>query len=313
MNYVFFDVECANCINGEGKICSFGYVKTDENFSVLRKKDILIDPVAPFLLGNSQGEGIKLAYPLFRFQRAFTFPHYYKEIQALLEDKENICFGFAVYQDVSYLSYTCKRYGLQPLMFDFYDIQKLEVLLRGKKTPSGLDYLVEEFHLTSYTYHRSDDDALMTMEVYKELLGQYHLSVYESLKQFPQIKNDTDHFLHQFEMRKKQKLLHKQYLEKTAALFSEPLVRFDINLYNPILYHKIFFIDSELLTDEIDFFLKHKKSIDAHGAILTKNPKSAQIVLVKTSQKRLHIPELSRHVVYMDYESFKKELNKKGH
>ena len=28
--YLFFDVECANCFNGKGKLCSFGYVLTDE-------------------------------------------------------------------------------------------------------------------------------------------------------------------------------------------------------------------------------------------------------------------------------------------
>ena len=30
MKYVFFDIECANCFQGNGKICSFGYVITDE-------------------------------------------------------------------------------------------------------------------------------------------------------------------------------------------------------------------------------------------------------------------------------------------
>ena len=42
MDYLFFDTECANCLHGEGKICSFGYVRTDENFHVLKKKDIHI-------------------------------------------------------------------------------------------------------------------------------------------------------------------------------------------------------------------------------------------------------------------------------
>ena len=48
MNFVFFDVECANCYNSQSKICSFGYVVTDENFKVLKKEDILIDPNSEF-------------------------------------------------------------------------------------------------------------------------------------------------------------------------------------------------------------------------------------------------------------------------
>lgn len=312
MNLVFFDVECSNCINGEGKICSFGYVKTDENFSIIKKKDILVDPSAPFLLNNAQGDGIKLAYPIFRFQRAFTFPHYYKEIKNLLEDENNLCFGFAVSQDVSYLCYTCKRYGLDPIIFSFFDIQKMEMILKEKKDASALDSLIEEFHLESYTYHRSDDDALMTMEVFRELLKQYQFSIKKAFELFPQAINDTNHFLLESEARKKQKALHKKFLEKSQILFADPTVRFDINLYNPTLYKKVFYIDSELLTSEIDSFVKHKKAIDSHGAILTRNPKLAQIVLVKNKRKRIHMSELPKHVVYMSYDAFIKELNKKG-
>ena len=39
MKYVFFDIECANCYQGKGKICSFGYVITNENFDVEEKYD----------------------------------------------------------------------------------------------------------------------------------------------------------------------------------------------------------------------------------------------------------------------------------
>ena len=50
MNYIFFDIECANCQNGQAKICSFGYVITDESFTVLEKEDWIVNPKAPFLL-----------------------------------------------------------------------------------------------------------------------------------------------------------------------------------------------------------------------------------------------------------------------
>jgi hypothetical protein len=48
MKYLFFDCECANCYDHEGKICSFGYVITDESFRLLEEKDIIINPNAPF-------------------------------------------------------------------------------------------------------------------------------------------------------------------------------------------------------------------------------------------------------------------------
>ena len=44
MKFLFFDIECANCFGGVGKIFSFGYVLTDETFHVLERDDILMNP-----------------------------------------------------------------------------------------------------------------------------------------------------------------------------------------------------------------------------------------------------------------------------
>ena len=45
MDYVFFDIECANCIEGQAKICSFGYVVTDEQFDVIEREDLIVNPL----------------------------------------------------------------------------------------------------------------------------------------------------------------------------------------------------------------------------------------------------------------------------
>lgn len=314
MKYLFFDVECANCQNGEGKICSFGYVLTDEGFKVLKKKDILVDPAAKFMLGNARvGKGIKLAYPLFRFQRAFTFPHYYKEIKNLLEDKETICFGFAVFQDVSYISYSCRRYGLPVIDFSFFDIQRFEKMLNHRNNSSGLDSLVEEYGLTSYTYHRSDDDAMMTMEVLRELLRRSGLGMEEMLKKYKDCMDDSSHFLEEQNLRRKQKELKKQHAKKAEMLFSEPHARFDINLYNPNLYNKVFFLDPEVIYEEIDDLLRQKTAIEKHGVILTKNPCVCQIVIVKDLKHHANLAEFHKDVIFMEYDMFKKEMARKTH
>ena len=43
MKYLFFDVECASVHRGS-KMCSFGYVLTDENLKIIDSKDIMINP-----------------------------------------------------------------------------------------------------------------------------------------------------------------------------------------------------------------------------------------------------------------------------
>ena len=63
MEYIFFDIECANCFQGRGKICSFGYVITDESFNVISKNDILMNPHSRFhLCGHGNHPGITLGY-----------------------------------------------------------------------------------------------------------------------------------------------------------------------------------------------------------------------------------------------------------
>ena len=48
MNYLFFDIECATCRGGKGKICEFGYLLTDDNFNEIKREEILINPNSPF-------------------------------------------------------------------------------------------------------------------------------------------------------------------------------------------------------------------------------------------------------------------------
>ena len=313
MNFVFFDIECANCLKGEGKICSFGYVKTDENFQVIKKKDIIMNPNAPFLLGNVKtGEGIKLAYPLFKFKNSYTFPHYYLEIKALLEDENNMCLGFAVAQDISYLSYSCQRYNLPIIKCRFFDIQRMEKEINHRKNNSGLDHLVQEFNLTPYTYHRSDDDAMMTMEVFQCLLKTHNISYQDAFSLYRDALNDTDHFLKDQEARKKQKSLKQRYHLKVTYLHGKPLTRFDINLYNPNLYKKVVYFSSNVLEKDIDFLYQHKKEIDARGIILTRNPSQALLIIVNNKNKVGNYEKLREDVIFEDYEWFKKELLKRG-
>lgn len=312
MNYLFFDVECANCLNGEGKICSFGYVLTDDSFNILKKKDILIDPAAKFLLGNARtGEGIALAYPLFKFRNAHTFPHYYKEIKALLSDTNNICIGFAVTQDVSYISYSCKRYQLPLIEFKFFDVQKFEKLINSRKNPSGLDSLIKNYNLKELTYHRSDDDALMTMEVYKNLLQEKDLTINDIEKKYPICFDTTTHFLKEQDKRRKQKLAQKLHHKKMYDFFFGEHKKFDINLYNPNLSNKTFYIEAKIIADDIDFFYDNRDLIYSKGLIFTRSIEKADYIIVKDINKKPPVVDIPQKIKYIELKTMKEELHRK--
>ena len=44
MNILFFDLECANCFMGIGKICEFGVVLVDGNFNLIQKYCFCMSP-----------------------------------------------------------------------------------------------------------------------------------------------------------------------------------------------------------------------------------------------------------------------------
>jgi DNA polymerase III epsilon subunit-like protein len=170
MKYLFFDIECAD--GGKATICSFGYVISDLNFNILEQRDILINPEAEFCLEGRKGRpDVKLAYPKEDFLNAPTFDKLYDEIKAILESKEYYVIGHSVENDIKYLNMACKRYGMPPLEFEYFDTQRTYKDIQGQKQSISLQNALIALGLEKeIIYHRSDEDARATMLLLKALL-----------------------------------------------------------------------------------------------------------------------------------------------
>lgn len=181
MKYLFFDIECANCFQGKGKICSFGYVLTNEEFTVLDKYDMVINPASKFNLGPD----IVLAYDKNTFKHAPLFPDFYPEITTLLEDEDTMVFGFSASNDARYLNDECKRYDLPSIDYRLYDVQQIQMGIKNTRNQPSLLGSCREYGIDeNQDVHKSDDDSLMTMELLRaickssgktpqELIGEY--------------------------------------------------------------------------------------------------------------------------------------------
>ncbi|MBR2460278.1 MAG: hypothetical protein IKB34_03505 [Clostridia bacterium] len=173
MKYLFFDIECANCDDGDGKICSFGYVVTDSSFNVLEHEDLVINPKAPFRLksyGKSDKVYIELAYPTEVFKAAPKFPFYYEHIRSLLNAEDTLIFGFAPENDANFLASEFERYSLQCIDFVFYDVQiiyKKHIKGVGRNQFSLVNACNTLGIATPETVHKSVDDAMATMRLLK--------------------------------------------------------------------------------------------------------------------------------------------------
>lgn len=167
MEYLFFDIECANCFDGTGKICEFGYVLTDELFNVIRKDNIVINPNAPFDKKGFAISKIKLSHPYSTYYRAEKFDKRYHEIKELLTARDRLAVGHGVKSDVKFIFDDCRRYGLKQFNYEFADTERLVSVLTGREKRLRLvdvynDFYPEREHLQR---HEGLDDALMTMEI----------------------------------------------------------------------------------------------------------------------------------------------------
>ena len=170
MKYVFFDIECACVFKNVAKICAFGYVITDENFNVLVREDILMNPRGKFHLTGRKGEeGLVLPYEYEDFKKYPIFPTEYRKIKSLLEDKEAIVLGHATINDVNYLNLETKRYKLPSFQFEFHDTQFFWMNTGGDYGRQvGLGVMAEALGV-DFTPHRAVDDAYATMRVCEAL------------------------------------------------------------------------------------------------------------------------------------------------
>lgn len=176
-SYLFFDCECANCFDGEGKICSLGYVLTDDEFNIIEKEDVVINPKCEFdwyIL--SPKNNCQLAYSKDYFRIQPDFGSYYKDIKKLFTSGNRKIFGFAVDGDISFVNTACERAGVDYIQFAAMDLRPImeKEYKQQMKLKEWCDFL--KINLDEMQAHKSVDDAEMTMLCCKALCQKLGIS-----------------------------------------------------------------------------------------------------------------------------------------
>lgn len=183
MRYLFFDIECCNGRD----ICEFGYVITDENFNVIEKRDITINPQSQFnLIGRENHKDLFLAYPEAVYFDSPTFSRYHKEIKTLIEYQDQIIIGHAIENDAKFLRTACERCGLAYISFDFNDSQKMFKEFFNFSKRISLENAGELLEVEKPQYsHKSDDDSLLTMRFVKKMCEYMEVTLPELIDLCP--------------------------------------------------------------------------------------------------------------------------------
>ncbi len=288
MKYVFFDIECACVYKSVAKICAFGYVVTDENFNLLAREDILINPKGKFHLTDRKGgHGLVLPYEYEDFKKYPPFPVEYPKIKALLEDEEHIVLGHATRNDVNYLNLETKRYKLPSFSFCFYDTQFFYMNTQTSYSRQcGLGTMAEELGV-EFVPHRAVDDAYATMRVCEALCKREGLGVKELAEKYRitagKIQNHTIKNLQSAGLKKYLKERNKEKEERAKS--HEQFYRY-VNKYmhrrkkGGALEDKIFCFARDV-EEDVETSIKLLASIFASGGQYTSRPAACNVYIAR--------------------------------
>ncbi len=226
-NLLFFDIECSNCYGGEGKVCEFGAVLTDENFNIIRQYDIPMNP------GKGRGSrfdmGIYKRDPNFDWAYDFDFyfscdefPSFYNTIAKLMQNENTLVFGYAVGNDIRYLGSSIKRYKLNQLSYRAYDAQMMiKKYTKERLQVGGLKAAFENFcgkeSLINLVPHLSRDDAKMTMMIFKKMCENLNVSITELIDLCSDCSYSSPEYLEAYEAKKEEKRLHPELFAKRSG------------------------------------------------------------------------------------------------
>ena len=181
MNYLFFDVECANSFDGVGKICEFGYVLTDENLNVIKQGIHLINPDAEF---DWYVKYKIISYAIKEYEKAPKYPQIYRiHIQELLELPDTLYVGHGVRDDIKYLNDEANRYNLPRFERQCIDSSQIHRRFYNLPQTKGLKAIVKELEIGDHKkLHNSEYDAKMTLEYVKKMCEESGLSFEQLIK-----------------------------------------------------------------------------------------------------------------------------------
>lgn len=285
MKYLFFDIECSNCLNYVGKMCEFGYVLTDENLKILDKDDIPMSPGKGFrnkfhLVGRKGQRDLILAYDYEFYYSQPEFPYFYERIRKLVEDEDTICFAYSMDNDIPHLFHSCTRYNKRPFSYKCYDVQKLAgKFLETKKQTSlkaACHNIVGPNSTVNLQEHLSRDDAMMEYMIFEAICELTKLSSKELLEESEYASTNSLDYMKSLEEKSK----IKSRRANAIRLYDKHVASNEI--LNDEQYKGKRYLVSKNIKENFDLLKKVIEYVSSNGGVFTHHLDTCDIFVVET-------------------------------
>lgn len=189
MKFLFLDLEFASSNHNMKKICEFGYVLVDETFKIIEKLNLIINPNIEYSEWDQYVVEHILKRDMIVYNTSPKFTNFYELIKKLLY-KSDYIFGFAVLNDITAINDELKRYDLEPLEFDFYDVQKLYNAATNNHQYDSLEKSLNHYNISTLNkLHDAENDAYNTMLVLKKIKEDLNSSLIDFINSCPDAKD----------------------------------------------------------------------------------------------------------------------------
>ena len=187
MNYLIFDIECCD---GQ-HICEFGYVLFKENFEILKRKCITINPEHKFKLTGRENESdMQLAFSEEVYRNSPTYDQVYDKIRSVIQTLDCQIIGFSMMNDAGFLATANELYAKDPIEFSFLDFQTLYQSYTKEPNRISVENMIKELGIENITIHKSDDDSYAVMLALKKICEIENLSLPNTLKKMKKSKGN---------------------------------------------------------------------------------------------------------------------------
>lgn len=195
MKYLFFDLEYATSKGGNIKICEFGYVVTNENFSILDRNNMIINPNIKREEWDWRVVKTILTRRIREYENNPEFDYYYNDIVKLIKEADYI-FGHSLNGDAKALNCNCKRYGLPSIDFKFYDIKEFYKEYNSSKKDTSVMNILNDLEIEGENgEHDAEIDAVNTMYEFKAMLQKLEMTAVELIDICPSVVDYNENFV----------------------------------------------------------------------------------------------------------------------